>query len=196
MKKVAFVVSHFGSGSFDLIKILNKNPKCNFFNSNAQYSHPDDLRWMYNQSKLKNYSGSIFGDHLLKNVSFSCKSLYNYCKFIYIIRPPRFCLGEIYNNHKIKNYLLYYKFRLRRIYEMAKSTPDFLFLTWEDLSNDSAFEKVQNFLNIKEVLKKDDNMFKIYSESDISETIITDAENCYEKYFYYLRELNEKNNTN
>ena len=79
---------------------------------------------------------------------------------------------------------------------MAKSTPDFLFLTWEDLSNDSAFEKIQNFLNIKEVLKKDDNMFKIYSESDISETIITDAENCYEKYFYYLRELNEKNNTN
>ena len=78
MKKVAFVVSHFGSGSFDLIKILNKNPKCNFFNSNAQYSHPDDLRWMYNQSKLKNYSGSILAIIYLKMFLF----LVNLCIII------------------------------------------------------------------------------------------------------------------
>lgn len=194
MKKVAFVVSHFGSGSFDLIKILNKDPKCNFFNSNTQYTHPDDLRWMYNQSKLRNYSGSVFGDHLLKNTSFSCKSLYNCCKFIYVIRPPRFCLEEIYNKYKIKNYLLYYKFRLRRIYEMAKNTPNFLFLTWEDLSNNSGFSKIEEFLNLKDPLKKEEDVFKISTEFDINETIISDAENCYEKYFYYLTKLNEKNN--
>lgn len=196
MNKVAFVVSHFGSGSFDLINILNKNPKCNFFSSDMQYTHPEDLGWMFSNAKFRNYSGSIFGDHLLKNISFSCKSLYNYCKFIYVIRSPRFSLEEIYYNHKIKNYLSYYKFRLRRIYEMTKCTPNFLFTTWDNLSNGHDFIKIQNFLELKEPLKKDENMFKISTQNKISEKVILDAENCYEKYFYYLSKLNEKNCTN
>ena len=189
MKKVAFIVSHLGSGSFELINILNKNSRCNFFNSNSQYSHPDDVRWMFNYAKLSNYSGSIFGDHLLYNSSFSCKSLYNYCKFIYIVRSPRFALNEIYNNKKVKNFLLYYKFRLRRICEMAKNTPNFLFFTWEDLANQSAFPILEKFLNLKEPLQKDDDLFKIETESNINESIISDAEDCYERYYYYLNNL-------
>lgn len=187
MKKIAFVVSHLGSGSFNLINILNKNPRCNFFNSKIQYSHPDDVRWMFNNAKLKNYSGSVFGDHLLYNNSFSCKSLYNYCKFIYVIRSPRFALNHIYKNYKLKNFASYYRFRLRRICEMAKNTPNFIFFTWEELANKSAIPILEKFLNVR--LQKDENLFKMESEDILSEKIISETEDCYERYYYYLNNL-------
>ena len=96
MKKVAFIISHMGSGSNYLVDVLNNNPRCAFFTSPTRYEHPDSLQWIFKYHKLNNYSGAIYGDHLLFNHSFCCKSLYDCCKFIYIIRPARQSLNEIF----------------------------------------------------------------------------------------------------
>jgi hypothetical protein len=73
---------------------------------------------------------------------------------------------------------------------MIKNTPNFLFLTWEDLASGSGLEDVQKFLNLKDVLKKDDNMFKINGQhNNIGENIILDAEEFYERYYYHIKKI-------
>jgi len=189
MKKVAFIVSHLGSGSYALLNILNKNSRCNFFESKTQYTHPEDIRWMFNFEKLKNYSGSVFGDHLLHNVSFQCKALYKYCKFIYLIRPPRQVFSQIPGTKKMINY---YRFRLRRICEMAKNTPSGLFLTYDDLHKEETYSIIENYLGLKEKLEilSFDNNSQI--ENQINESLMIKIEDCYERYYYYMNNLKLK----
>jgi hypothetical protein len=188
MKKVAFIVSHLGSGSYDFIEILNKNPRCNFFNSSVQYAHPDDIRWMFNFEKLKNYSGSVFGDHLLYNVSFQCKIFYKFCKFIYLIRPPRQVFSEIPATQKSIDY---YRFRLRRICEMAKNTPDAVFLTHDDLYKTETCSIIESYLGLKEKLEVKPSR-NIQIESKMNENLMSKIEDCYERYYYYMNNLKLK----
>lgn len=74
---------------------------------------------------------------------------------------------------------------------MAKNTTDFLFFTWDELANKSAIPFLEKFLNI--TLQKDLDFPKITLENDLSEKIIADADDCYERYYYYLNNLRKLN---
>jgi hypothetical protein len=193
MKKVAFVVSHLGSNSDYLVKILNNNPRCTILSSNHQYNNVESLEFLYKFHKYRSSSGSVYGDHLLYNQSFSCKLFYNICKFIYVIRSPRQSLNEICFNHR--NYskqsaISYYRFRLRRIYEMAKQTKNSVLITYDELMDGKSFEVIQNYLGLIEPLKHD----KIDGEDDrkpneFEESLLLKTEDCFEKYYYHLNNL-------
>lgn len=190
MEKVTFVVSHLGSGSFELLNILNKNPRCDIFSSNIRYEHPDDIEWMFKSEKLRRNSGCVYGDHLLFNTSFYCKNLYNYCKFIYLVSSPRQTLNNIlsYNIFQTpQNIINYYSFRLRRIYEMAKNTKGAILLYRDDLLKPQSLSIIENYLELTEPLKKIDNLKS--SDNNFKESLILDTERCYEKYYYYLKNL-------
>lgn len=195
MKKVAFIVSHFGSGSFYLVDVLNENPRCTIFGSKNRYEHPDDLQNLFKYHKLKNHSGAIYGDQLLYNHSFSCKSLYDCCKFIYVIRPARQSLNEIYKTNKTYSkdgMVRYYRFRLRRICEMAKRTKNAVLLTYDELISGECFGTIQEYLKLIDPLHHLESCGETdrpSAENNFSEQIISEAQDCYEKYFYYLSKL-------
>jgi hypothetical protein len=188
MKKVLFVISHEYSGSDYLVRILNNNPRCVIFTSKNQYDHPDSLNWLYEHHKLSNFSGSVYGDHLLYNYLFSCKYLYSCCRFIYVIRNPKQTLSEI--NFPNKNFINYYKFRLRRIAEMSRKTKNAIFLSYDQLINASSFNKIEDYLGLIEPLKhlELENQNK-ENKNNFSKEELDSLEDCYEKYFYYINSL-------
>jgi hypothetical protein len=197
MKKVAFIVSHLGSGSNYLVNILNNNPRCMIFNSNSMYEHPDSLSWLFKNHKLKGFSGAIYGDHLLYNHSFSCKKLYDYCKFIYLIRPARQSLNEIYHTteYSKKNIVNYYRYRLRRICEMAKKTKNSILLTYDELISNKNFGIIEDYLGLIHPLvdQEFDGEVDFSSKENVfEEETVRSTEDCYEKYFYYLNNLGLK----
>jgi hypothetical protein len=194
MKKVCFIVSHLGSGSTDLIDILNKNPKCQINQSKAQYDSVNSLEWMFFTDHKCRDSSAIYGDHILYNMSLSCKRLYDFCKFIYVIRPARATLNEIITlqdlKYKEEFAARYYRFRLRRICEMAKRTPGSVLVTWDDLSKGTCFSVIEKYLGLTTQLKPEHFNFLASVNDKFSEKLILQCEDAYERYFYYLQKLN------
>jgi hypothetical protein len=183
MKKVCFVVSHLGSGSIDLVDILNKNPKCEIKESSTQYENPSSLGWLFASGHKCRDSSAIYGDHLLFNMSISYKRFYEFCKFIYVIRPARASLNEIATlqdtKYKQADAARYYRFRLRRICEMAKRTPDAVLVTWDDLAKGSAFSIIEEYLGLSKQLKTELNHF-VSNNNDVFK------ENLIDRIFVFL----------
>jgi hypothetical protein len=193
MKKVAFVVSHLGSGSDDLVRVLNDNPRLVVHNTNGEYSHPTDLSWLFKLGHKQDNAAAIYGDHLLHNAGFSCKALYDYCQFIYMIRSARSSLNEIVSlsNYQPENAAKYYTFRLRRICEMAKSTPGAVLLTWEDLANRQGLPLIEEYLGLKLPLRLMEDL-RTEKKDEVPHEIVEEAQESYERYLYYLRQLDLK----
>jgi hypothetical protein len=196
MKKVCFIVSHIGSGSVDLIDMLNNNSRCDIKKSSVRYSGPEDLEWLFAASHKCRDSSAVYGDHLLFNTSLSCRNLYESCTFIYVIRPARASLNEI---STMKEYGLkgcfaarYYSFRLRRICETARKTKNALLLTWDDLASGRAFPSVEEHLGLKTQLKAEHHHFGAVSRDDFDEKLISECQDAYERYYYYLARLGLK----
>lgn len=196
MKKVCFIVSHLGSGSHHLVEILNGNPRCQIQSSQARYSSPEDLEWLFATPHKCRDSSAIYGDHILFNPSFSCRNLYESCRFIYVIRPPRYSLNEICmdpdSGLKGRFAARYYAFRLRRMCEMARKTPGSLLLTWDDLSSGKAFPAIEDYLGLKSQLKVEHHHFPLISRDDFDERLLAECEDAYERYYYYLGMLDMK----
>lgn len=194
MKKVCFLVTHLGSGFEDLSRVLNRNLRCEFHNSGSQYDSPEALEWMTSRTHKCMDNSAVFGDVLLFNMQLSCKTLYNTCRFIYLIRPARASLNEIMAS-KVYDYTensaaMYYRYRLRRICEIAKRTPDAVLATWDDLAKGRTFPIIEQYLGLKKQLNTEYEDF-INDESDsFSEHLITECQDAYERYYYYLGELN------
>jgi hypothetical protein len=197
MKKVCFIVSHLGSGSSDLIDILNGNPKCTIQNSSVKYSGPSDLEWLFASPHKCRDSSAIYGDHLLYNSSLSSKNLYERCKFIYFIRPARASLNEI-SMMKGETGLegrfaaRYYCFRLRRICEMARKTIGSLLLTWDDLASGKAFPSIEEYLGLKTQLRAEHRHFSLHTIDEFDEKLVSECEDAYERYYYYITNLGMK----
>lgn len=193
MKRVCFVVSHLGSGSTDLVDVLNGNPRCDIKSSSVRYSGPEDLEWLFAGRHKCRDSSAIYGDHLLFNTSLSCRNLYDICKFIYVVRPARASLNEIpmVREHGLSGRFAarYYSFRLRRICEMARRTKDALFLTWDDLASGRAFPSIEEYLGLKSQLKAEHDHFSASVRDDFDERLISECQDAYERYYYYLAGL-------
>jgi hypothetical protein len=119
-------------------------------------------------------------------MSFSCKNLYGICSFVYVIRSARASLNEILldNKYKPECAVNYYRFRLRRIYEMAKRTPGAAFVTWDDLASGSAFGTIEEYLGLKQPLEGD---FVSEYKNSINESFVNEAQDAYERYHYLLK---------
>jgi len=192
LKRVCFIVSHLGSGSSDLVDVMNANPRCQIASSGATYSSPENLEWLFRQGHKCRDSSAVYGDHLLYNVSFSCKNLYETCRFIYVIRPARASLNEMLkarDGRRQSGFADYYRFRLRRICEMAHNTPDALFLAWDDLAKGTAFPTIEEYLGLKVKLKPEYRHFTACVNDSFDESLISEAQDAYERYYYYLNGL-------
>lgn len=188
MKKVCFIVSHLGSSSSELIDILNGNPRCQFYSTNVQYDGPDSLEWMFGRGHKCKDSSAVYGDHLLLNISLSSRKLYEFCKFIYVIRPARGSLEKVCESYPGERSVSHYAFRLRRICEMARRTPGAVMLTWDDLASGRGLRTIEEYLNLKKPLDLGEGRF-LPCEKDVDESLVRRAQDAYERYFYYIKSL-------
>lgn len=188
MKKIVFLISHVGSDSDKLLKILNENPRVQILNGVQTYSHPVDLRFLVLRTphKLDN-TAAVYGDHLLHNTQFNCEAIHSICKFIYIIREAKASLNEN-QFHLSRTVETYYRFRLRRIYEMARRTPGSVLLTWDDMQSGAAFPLIESYLGLKEPLVGAE-LFTKSIKDRVPFHMVEHAQDAYEKYFYKLKNL-------
>lgn len=193
MKKLIFVCSHLHSGSSELCKILSEHPKiqyCNNFEKQT-YSNPVDMFQATSSShKMKNKS-AIYLDHLLYNYQLSIKSAYSYCRFIYLVRSPEPVINLLISNDTMSfdQAVRHYTYRLRRLCEMFKNTPDAVLLTWEDLKSGDFKSKIENYLSLSPPIEiTQENISKFYEyESFSNQFDLSDVENKYQKYLYFLK---------
>lgn len=189
MKNICFIVSHLGSGSSDLVDILNKNPQCSIIQSKISYKNLFSLYGMLNMDHKRRDASAVYGDHILYNMSISSKCFYDFCKFIYVVRQPRPALNEIIKKYDYsqKNAKNYYCFRLRRIYEMSRKTKNSIFLSWEDLSKGSSFDLIEKHLDLDTKLNVELHHFNEEYQDSFDENLIEQAQKTYEKYYFYLK---------
>ena len=189
MKKVVFIISHLFSGSDYLLKSLNKNSRVQIQNTSHQYSHPSNLENLFSMGHKLNNTAAVYGDHLLYNPCLTSKSFYTFCNFIYVINTAKPTLNLIFNSKKFNelNSLRYYTFRLRRIVEMARCTPNAVLLTGNDLRENRGKELLSKYLSLKEPL--DDFLFDNVYPDKLDYNLVRQGENSYERYLAYLKSL-------
>jgi hypothetical protein len=188
MKRIVFLISHVGSDSDKLLQILNENSRVQIENTEGYYNHPSDLNHFGFQSHKMDGTAAIYGDHLLHNVNFSCEALHSIGKFIYLIREAKPSLNEN-SVHPRKSVENYYRFRLRRIYEMASKTPGAVFLTWDEVRTGEGFLLIEDYLGLKEPLVAREDLFPKSIKDRFSFDVVERCQDVYEKYLYRLRNL-------
>lgn len=191
MKKAALVISHEGSGIEALCNILNRNPRIQYTHPNLVYNHPDVVESLTNHPHKMSNSAAVWLDDVLHNFYFTNKAIYKLCRFIYLIREPKPTLNAIVDmKANAPGMTRYYCYRLRRICEMARSTPGSVLLTWEDVYTGRAFPILEKFLGLKEPLALDQGLFVVPKLSPFVTTqMIETCQNTYERYLYYLKNL-------
>lgn len=186
------MVSHLGSGSLELLRVLNRNTRVVIHNQSGKYAHPTDLEWLFKFGHKIDNTAAVYGDHLTHNVSFACPALYDVCQFIYVIRSAKPTLNTIVSSglYTPENALRYYTFRLRRICEMAKRTPGAVLLTWEDMSNDRCFPLLEEYLGLNTSLTSE--KFEAETLDLVEHSLVEQAQESYERHLYYLKQLDLK----
>lgn len=188
MKKVCFVVSHLMSGSSPLCEVLNDNPRVEHFRLNRPYNDMTavlDLIWRDHKTKT---SAAVYLDELLYNYSLQTKNVYSWCKFIYVVRPPRPTLNLLVSKkvHSPSAAVRYYGYRLRRMCEMAKRTGGVL-LTWDDLVTGRGLPLVEEHLGLKEKLEVPVLDIKGTSDVLVPFGLMENAEKSHGFYLSYLQ---------
>lgn len=190
MNKVLFLVSHLGSGSDQLIEILNSNDRISIYDTNMYYDTPEALNFLFMRNhKLKN-TAAIYGDHVLFNHSISTSKLFDFCKFIYFINDAKTSINNIVKNdgYSPDAALRYYCFRLRRMCEMLLKNKNSIFINYDWLKNTDNFEIIENYLGLKSKINKV-NLIEPEPLDIVPYSIIESGQECYERYLFYFNKL-------
>lgn len=134
-------------------------------------------------------ASAVYGDHLLFNTSVTTKEMYGRFPSIFVVRPARHSLSEILGmGYSESGASSYYRFRLRRICEMAKRSPESLLLTWDDLAKESCAATITEYMRLYEPLAP--ISVKAPPRDACSEAVVEECQRAYERYYYYLAGLN------
>lgn len=190
MKKVCFVVSHLGSGSGSLVASLNSHPQCEIRESPTCYESPTSVRWLFRLGHKCRDASAVYGDHLLLNPSVATRSLYGLCRFVFLVRPARHSLeGILARGYSPEAASSYYRFRLRRICEMARRCPGAPVLTWDDLAKGSHMIRIREYLGLRGDLPAP--ALELPSSDLCPEPVVERCQEAYERYHYYLKSRNQ-----
>ena len=188
MNKILLIVSHLESGSESLVQNLDSGVRLQRLNFNL-YSNLDCLSFKRPNTEYRKRP-KVYFDHILYNHEFSCKELFKYLNFVYVVGDPKKSLDSIVHNkiYDERTACNYYCFRVRRIYEMIKKSNGCLVFFDEDLQNDETYNKIHQMIGIKDKIKiknKTQDKKEIY----IDRNIMSEAESFYEKYRYKIKSL-------
>jgi len=84
--------------------------------------------------------------------------------------------------------MYYYKYRLRRMCEIAKRTANAVALTWEDMTSGKGLPLIENYLKLKVPLKLKE---RDWDYKNIVETqYVDEAQQSYERHLWFLKQFN------
>ena len=196
MKRVLFVVSHLCSGSSALFHTLDTHPRIQMANLLATYTHPFDLGVLTSTPHKNGTTAAYWGDHLLFNYQLGYRGFYETCKFVYVIRQPKATLNEIMSksdNYSPLTALRYYSFRLRRMYEMAACTPDAVLARRQHIVSGAVLPLIEDYLDLDLPLRREPDLLMEEAASGlVPDEIIEEGQDCFEKYYYLIRDLGLK----
>lgn len=180
-----FIATHLGSGASMLCDSLSRHGLCAHARPRTAYKHASDLLKMKEARPVS----KIYFDKLVWNFQFCCPSLYTQCKFIYVVREAKPTLSHLikHKGYSTQGAYLYYTYRLRRLCEMAKKTPDAMLLTFDDIASTRAFTDLQTNLGLRKSLEftyKQD-----MSEVEFPHVLHEMAQARYERHFAYLANI-------
>jgi len=177
-----------------LFNWLDKNPRIQGIRVDVPYIHPGSLEILTSHPHKLDNTAAIYMDELLYNYSFAFPPLYQWCKFIYLVREARPTLNTIVSKPQSFSYKYspesankYYKYRLRRMCEMAKRTPKAILLTYDDLISGRKFPAIEKYLNLKEPIKTEEIKEDIQDVMDVS--LINEAQESFERHLFYLKKF-------
>ena len=119
-------MTHVGSGWESLVSHLNNMPQFDFFSTYNSYHHPNDLLLLKSNKHRKDDSEAIYCDVILHNKDFSCKSLCNYCKFIFWSCSFEDAEEELLKSYDSLQAKRYYDFRLEGMRQYYRRIDDAL----------------------------------------------------------------------
>ena len=194
MKKICFISSHLHAGSFLLCRTLNENEQCQVHSAKGMYQVSSGLE-LLNLTKTSHkhkQKNALFIYENMFNHQISSDIVYQHCKFIYLVRRPEDAISEFLKNKVSLNYAInYYMYRLRRICEMCKKTPNAIFLTFDDLKNGIGFSEIETYLKLKKPLEYELENYKNYASQHKPELIDfqirKNLEERYEKYLSWVK---------
>lgn len=194
MKRVLFIISHIGSGTDVLFNTLADNPRIQGCRLPLVYTGYPAIESLTKQPHKYETSASIWMEELLFNFSLASKDLYELCSFVFLVREAEPSLNETLKTdwlpfqYSQRGAMYYYKYRLRRICEIAKRTPGAVLLTWEDLVSGKGLPLMEEYLNLKTPLKLKG---RDWDSKNIVETkYVEEAQRSYERHLWFLRQLN------
>lgn len=168
---------------------LNSHPQCEIQDSGVRYGSPASLLWLFRMGHKCRDASAVYGDHLLFNSSISSKKIVPLCRPIFLIRPPRHSLDLIISRgYEPEHAASYYRFRLRRICEMAKSCPQSLILTYNDLASREFSDTICEYLSVHRPLSL--SLTTDDTPSHCLESTIEECQEAYDRYHYFLNSLN------
>lgn len=187
MNRILLLCSHLESGVDILSENLNSGSKLQKLNGN--YNTIDCL-FLKKENFQYNKRPKFYFDNILFNHEFSCKELFKYLSFVYLIGDPRKTItnivySKIYDEKTACNY---YCFRVRRIYEMIKKSKNYIVFFDEDLLNKNIYKDIHDMLGVKDRLKIK-NIQRNDKEIRLNKNNIDEVENFYEKYRYKIKQL-------
>jgi hypothetical protein len=162
MKKICFIISHLGSGSNILVNCLNENSRIEVFRSEFPYVDFSSFQILLQQNHKLSNNAAIYMDELLYNYQLQTKIAYDFCQFVYILRPPTTTLPELVKKMPLSVAMRYYDCRVRRMCEMAKRTAGVL-LTWDDMISGRGLPLIEDYLCLKDKINLPD--FPIETET-------------------------------
>jgi len=157
MAKLAFIITHLGSGYLDLVKTLSQAPRLQFEFEGTYTSTDLVLDMMNKPHKCKN-TAKIHGGIVLQNHCFSVSSAHEFAKFIFLVKSPKSCFKELREHFQTDSACAeYYARRLRRMSEMLNKVNNYFVLNYEEIINPLILSELSNFLSLKFDLKSETN---------------------------------------
>lgn len=197
MKKIVFICTHQYSGSNELYHAMDKHPRiqgCKSIYCNVYDSAQTIISVCANNHKLRNKS-CIYMDEIIYNTQISNNCIFDYCKFIFLIRSPEAVLSEIVTNERIDSIFAVrrYSFRLRRMCELAKRSGDGVLLTYDDLCEGRGINLIDDYLELKSPINFDPLFMKLsnkkFNMDLLGSTLRSEVFDNYERYLYFLKSL-------
>jgi hypothetical protein len=190
VRKILFINSHFYSGGIELYSSLSENSYiqgCRTYKQRV-YSNNHDLFQLLNHHHKRNDNKAIYLDEIYFNYALSPKMDLSKCYFIHLIRSPE-CLNYFKEKINPTFILRKYLYRLRRICEVAKKTPNAIFLTYNDLKKQESMDLIKDFLSLEDtpILNIKENNFQ---KDLFSYNLMKEAEDGYERYFAFMKQQN------
>ena len=188
MKKVCLLVSHEQSGSSALFNILGAHPRVQAYNTGRVYNHTLVLQELTGLPHKTQTAAAIWLEQLQHNYQFSCKELYGVCRFLYMVRPAEPTLNAlIAAGYDPGCAARYYCYRLRRLCEMAKRTPNGVLVTFEDARTGGAFRLIEDYLVLKTPLIANPGGFPVAPVGIAKWDLIKPCQESYERHLFFLR---------